>query len=97
MLRGLSSVATRSCKKARIRRRRCWSSLSKSRTAASSSSTVYVDSGQTTASELRTWGAAPGARPAAESLVGARVVLRPRGHVAMLAFLAVLDVDTGPI
>ena len=45
-------------------------------------------------------GGAPGARAAAESLVGARVVLRPRGHAAMLhmlAFLAVLDVDTGPI
>ena len=41
MLRGLSSVATRSCKKARIRRRG-WSSLSKSRTAAWSSSIVHA-------------------------------------------------------
>ena len=42
MLRGLSSVATRSCKKVRIRRRGCGSSLSKSRTAAWSSSIVHA-------------------------------------------------------
>ena len=42
MRRGLSSVATRSCKNVRIRRRGFWSSLSKSRTAAWSISIVHA-------------------------------------------------------
>ena len=42
MRRGLSSVATRSCKKARIRRRGGWSSVSTSRTAAWSSSIIHA-------------------------------------------------------
>ena len=42
MLRGSSSVATRPCKKARMRRAVCWSSLPKSRTAARSISTFQA-------------------------------------------------------